>query len=172
MGKSLLIATTIVSFFFFGFGVAALVARPAGDAVQVYENQMQVYKDHLKDLRDLKQEFQTATPERKEEIRAQFTPLLQETGQIQKTLVPLAIDAFKAKDSQDEQLSVFLMSMLDKMVVTTEDYETAYLVAKAIDGVIPEQYSYLYAYSAYAAFNVMELDDAEAFYQKARKRRP
>lgn len=169
MGKSLLIATTIVSFFFFGFGVAALVARPAGDAVQVYENQMQVYKDHLKDLRDLKQEFQTATPERKEEIRAQFTPLLQETGQIQKTLVPLAIDAFKAKDSQDEQLSVFLMSMLDKMVVTTEDYETAYLVAKAIDGVIPEQYSYLYAYSAYAAFNVMELDDAEAFYQKAKE---
>ncbi len=147
----------------------ALSAQTAPDAVGAYQTQMQTYKDHLKELRSLKEEYQTAAPERKDEIQAKFTPLLAETSSLQKSLVPLAIEAFKSLDSQDEELSVFLMSMLDKMVVTTEEYETAYSIAKALDGAIPEQYSYLYAYGAYAAFNVMQLDDAEAFYQKAKE---
>ena len=146
-----------------------LSAQSAPDAVGAYQAQMQTYKDHLKELRSLKEEYQTATPERKDEIQTQFTPLLAETAALQKSLVPMAIDAFKSLDSQDEELSVFLMSMLDKMVVTTEEYETVYTIAKALDGAIPEQYSYLYAYGAYAAFNVMQLDDAEAFYQKAKE---
>ena len=151
------------------FGAASLSAQPAADPVDAYQTQMQTYKDHLKELRSLKEEYQTAAPERKDQIQAQFAPLLSETAALQKSLVPLAIEAFKAKDSQNEELSVFLMSMLDKDVVTTEDYETAYSIAKALDGAIPEQYSYLYAYGAYAAFNVMQLDDAEAFYQKAKE---
>ena len=151
------------------FGAASLSAQPAADPVDAYQTQMQTYKDHLKELRSLKEEYQTAAPERKDQIQAQFAPLLSETAALQKSLVPLAIEAFKAKDSQNEELSVFLMSMLDKDVATTEDYETAYSIAKALDGAIPEQYSYLYAYGAYAAFNVMQLDDAEAFYQKAKE---
>lgn len=146
-----------------------LLAQTSSDAVGAYQSQMQTYKDHLKELRSLKEEYQKATPERKDEIQTQFAPLLAETAGLQKSLVPLAIDAFKAQNSQDDELAVFLMTMLDKTVVSTEEYETAYVIAKALDGSIPEQYSYLYAYAAYAAFNVMELDDAEAFYQKAKE---
>lgn len=146
-----------------------LSAQTSSDAVGAYQSQMQTYKDHLKELRSLKEEYQKATPERKDEIQTQFAPLLAETAGLQKSLVPLAIDAFKAQNSQDDELAVFLMTMLDKTVVSTEEYETAYVIAKALDGSIPEQYSYLYAYAAYAAFNVMELDDAEAFYQKAKE---
>ena len=161
-----LAALSVLSLFILG-GVLSAQSDP--DAVGAYQARMQTYKDHLKELRSLKEEYQTAAPERKDEIQAKFNPLLAETSTLQKSLVPLAIEAFKSLDSQDEELSVFLMSMLDKMVVTTEEYETAYSIAKALDGAIPEQYSYLYAYGAYAAFNVMQLDDAEAFYQKAKE---
>ena len=161
-----LAALSVLSLFILG---GVLSAQSAPDAVGAYQARMQTYKDHLKELRSLKEEYQTAAPERKDEIQAKFNPLLAETSTLQKSLVPLAIEAFKSLDSQDEELSVFLMSMLDKMVVTTEEYETAYSIAKALDGAIPEQYSYLYAYGAYAAFNVMQLDDAEAFYQKAKE---
>ena len=169
MKTSRIIRTAILSVLSMAFLAGALSAQPASDAVGAYQNQMQTYKDHLKELRSLKEEYQKATPERKDEIQTLFAPLLTETAELQKSLVPLAIDAFKAQDSQDNELAVFLMTMLDKTVVSTEEYETAYVIAKALDGAIPEQYSYLYAYAAYAAFNVMELDDAEAFYQKAKE---
>ena len=167
MKKRVFLSAAVLAAFFLVFGFSALSAQSAPDAVQAYHDQMQLYKNHLKELRELKQEYQTASAERKDEIQSQFTPLLQETSLLQKTLVPLAISAFQAQDGQDEELSVFLMSMLDKDVVVTEDYETAYEIAKALDGSIPEQYSYLYAYGAYAAFNVMALDDAETFFRKA-----
>lgn len=167
MKKRVFLSAAVLAAFFLVFGFSALSAQSAPDAVQAYHDQMQLYKNHLKELRELKQEYQTASAERKDEIQSQFTPLLQETSLLQKTLVPLAISAFQAQDGQDEELSVFLMSMLDKDVVVTEDYETAYEIAKALDGSIPEQYSYLYAYGAYAAFNVMALDDAESFFRKA-----
>ncbi len=135
-----LAALSVLSLFILG---GVLSAQSAPDAVGAYQARMQTYKDHLKELRSLKEEYQTAAPERKDEIQAKFNPLLAETSTLQKSLVPLAIEAFKSLDSQDEELSVFLMSMLDKMVVTTEEYETAYSIAKALDGAIPEQYSYL-----------------------------
>lgn len=150
------------------FSFTALRAQDAASAVETYGARMQEYKDCLKSLRDLKEEYQTAVPERKDEIRNEFNPLLKKAGEIQATLIPLAIDAYKELNGQNDQdITVFLLTMLDKMVVTTENYELAYQIAKALDGNIPEQYSYLYAYAAYAAFNVMELDDAEAFYAKA-----
>lgn len=169
MKKRVFLSAAVLTAFFLVFGFAALSAQSAPDAVQAYHDQMQLYKNHLKELRELKQEYQTAVPGRKDEIQDQFAPLLQETSLLQKTLVPLAISAFQAQDGRDEELSVFLMSMLDKDVVVTEDYETAYEIAKALDGSIPEQYSYLYAYGAYAAFNVMALDDAESFFRKAKE---
>ena len=169
MRKRVFLTAVVLPAFFAVLSLTAVPAQSVPDEVQAYRDQMQLYKDHLKELRNLKQEFQTAVPERKDEIQGQFAPLLRETSLLQKSLVPLAISAFQAQNGQDEELSVFLMSMLDKDVVTTEDYETAYKIAKALDGLIPEQYNYLYAYGAYAAFNVMELDDAEAFYQKAKE---
>ena len=169
MKKRVFLSAAVFTAFILVFGLSSLSAQSAPDAVQAYRDQMQLYKNHLKELRDLKQEYQTAVPERKDEIQDQFAPLLKETSLLQKTLVPLAIGAFQAQEGQDEELSVFLMSMLDKDVVVTEDYETAYEIAKALDGSIPEQYSYLYAYGAYAAFNVMALDDAESFFQKAKE---
>ena len=137
MKKRVFLSAAVLAAFFLVFGFSALSAQSAPDAVQTYHDQMQLYKNHLKELRELKQEYQTASAERKDEIQSQFTPLLQETSLLQKTLVPLAISAFQAQDGQDEELSVFLMSMLDKDVVVTEDYETAYEIAKALDGSIP-----------------------------------
>ena len=155
------------------FGTLSLFAQ--GEAVapnearEAYTAQMGIYKDHLKQLRTLKEEYQTASPEKKDEIKETYTPLLQETAKLQKSLIPLAINAYQSSEAEDQDLLVFLLSMLDKMVASTENYETAYEIAKAVDDAVPEEYSYLHAYAAYAAFNVMALDDAEAFYKHAKE---
>ena len=141
MKTSRITRTAILSVLSMALLAGALSAQPASDAVGAYQNQMQAYKDRLKELRSLKEEYQKATPERKDEIQTLFAPLLTETAGLQKSLVPLAIDAFKAQDSQDDELAVFLMTMLDKTVVSTEEYETAYVIATALDGAIPSVFS-------------------------------
>lgn len=155
-----------------GGEAAGTVSAPSTPERQAYDVQMTAYKENLKKLRALKEEYQTAAPEKKDEIQARFAPMVQETGRLQKELVPMAIAAYKASDGQDAEIFHFLMIMLEWSVVKTENYEMAHEIAKAIlpSDAVPEEYSYLYAYAAYASFNVMELEDAEAFYDMAKEK--
>ena len=93
-----------------------LSAQTSSDAVGAYQSQMQTYKDHLKELRSLKEEYQKATPERKDEIQTQFAPLLAETAGLQKSLVPLAIDAFKAQNSPRSILTSLQFSAMTSLM--------------------------------------------------------
>ena len=146
-------------------------AAPDTPARQAYDAKMKEYRNNLKKLRELKASFQTAKAQQKDEIQKEFTPLVQETARIQKELIPLAIKAFAASNGEDSEIFEFLMIMLEWGVIKTENYETAYDIAKVLipSGKIPEKYSYLYAYAAYAAFNVMQLDDAQAFFDLAKQ---
>ena len=184
MKKSTRILLSLSLAFFFSFGVAGLikaqdpasgsenVTPPATPERAAYDQQMAAYKDNLKKLRSLKEEYQTATPENRDRIKDQFDPLVQETGRLQKELIPLALAAYKAADGNDPEIFEFLLVMLEWSVIKTENYEMAYEIASVIlpSDKIPERNSYLYAYAAYAAFNVMALDDAESFYQMAKEK--
>lgn len=131
---------------------------------------MSQYKDNLKKLRALKDEYQMAKAERKDEIIAEFNPLVEETAQQQKALVPLAIDAYRSVDGQNDELRAFLCAMLPWSVGQRENYEVGYEVAKVLfDYPLPPNPGDLYAYAAYAAFCTMNLEDAEKWRDVAKE---
>ena len=147
----------------------AAVVTPEREA---YDTQMTAYKENLKKLRSLKEEYQTATPETRDQIQSQFAPLVQETGRLQKELIPAAIAAYQASNGSDAEIFQFLMVMLEWSVIKTENYEMAHDIAVVLlpSGKIPDEYAYLYAYGAYASFNVMELEDADRFYTMTKEK--
>ncbi len=162
---------------------AAVDATAAADAAQVvdrdgtpefaaFAKQMLDYKEALKKLRGLKESYQTATPEEKDKIVAEFTPLVQETKARQDALVPLALKAYVSVDGQNTQVRAFLCSMLHWLTETRENYEVAYEIAKVIfDYPLPENSEQLYAFAAFAAFCTMNLDDAQAWTKEADERK-
>ena len=135
-----------------------------------FADEMVQYKTALKKLRSLKDSYQTASAEEKDKIVAEFTPLLDETAKRQKELVPLAITAYRSIDGKNVELRAFLCSMLHWLVVDRENYELAYVIAKALfDYPLPEgNGDMLYGFAAFAAFCSMNLDDAKAWYQIAK----
>ncbi|MCF0234836.1 MAG: hypothetical protein HUK22_07660, partial [Thermoguttaceae bacterium] len=147
---------------------AAAPAAPAAAAPNTPEYaqfaaEMTKYKDALKQLRALKEKYQTATPEERDAIIEQFNPLLESTTKIQKGLVPLALAAYKSVEGANEELRAFLCSMLQWSVVSRENYEDAYAIGKVVlDYPLPDANgNLLYGYAAFAAFCTMHLDDAE-----------
>ena len=120
------------------------------------------YKDNLKKLRQLKSDYQSATAEQKDAIKAQFDPLVAETAVQQKELVPLAIAAYESVEGRNDELRAFLCAMVQWSVGARENYEVAYDAAKAIFKYpLPPNSNELYAYAAFAAFCSMNLEDAE-----------
>ncbi len=158
---------------------SAAPAAPAAEALtrtdtpeyQAFAAQMKVYKEGLKALRALKDEYQTATAERKDQIIAEFETLVDKTAEQQKELVPLACAAYTSIDGQNDELRAFLCSMLQWSVVSRENYELGYDVAKILfQYPLPPNADELYAYAAYAAFCTMNLDDADAWTKVAKEK--
>lgn len=137
---------------------------------QAYDSAMVDYKEKLKRLRTLKAEFVNAAPERRDAIIAEFTPLVKETETLQKSLIPVAIVAYQASGKKDVDVLTFLVRVFEWLVVQNENFERAYEVAKAIFPIeqLRDDANYLYLYAAYAAFNVMELEDAENWFKIAK----
>ncbi len=149
----------------------ASAAQQATPQRAAFDAKLAQYKTNLKALRALKDEYQTATPKRKDEIFAKFNPLVKETEGIHRQLIPLAITAYKATGGKDTEVAAFLYGMLQWMTVAREDYETAYSIAKTVlTDSLPPELDVLYAFGAFAAFNVMELDDAKAWFDIAGKK--
>jgi cyclophilin family peptidyl-prolyl cis-trans isomerase len=151
---------------------AAAVNRDDTTEYNAFADEMVQYKSALKRLRSLKEAYQTASAEEKDEIIAEFTPLVEATTEQQKQLVPLAIAAYQSVDGQNAELRAFLCSMLNWLVVSRENYEEAYDIAKVVfDYPLPDRNGdVLYGYAAFAAFATMNLDDARAWYEIAKER--
>ena len=152
-------------------GNAAPQAAAAGPARKAFDEKMSQYKDNLKKLRTLKEEYQTATPQRKDEILASFNPILSETEKIQQSLIPSAIAVWQGTDGNDAEIAQFLYGMLQWMTIGRENYEVAYDIARTVlSKDLPAEATgleVLYAYGAIAAFNTMKLDDAEKWFKLA-----
>ena len=122
------------------------------------------YKAKLKELRGLKSEYQTATPQRRDEILDRYKPLVTEAETMQKLLIPQGIEAFRATDGKNVELQHFLLGMFEWQIIKKENYESAYQIAETLishDAFPLPDYAYLYAYAAFAAFNTMHLDQAK-----------
>ena len=128
----------------------------------VFAKQFASYRDNLKKLRQLKADYQTATPEERDKIIAQFDPLVEATAVQQKELVPTAIKAYRSVEGQNDELRAFLCAMVPWSVGLRENYELGYEVAKCVlDYPLPPDSDTIYAYAAFAAFCTMNLEDAE-----------
>lgn len=151
---------------------AAPSSAPAASAVVTpergqFDEKLTAYKGCLKKLRELKADYQTAEPQQKDKIRAEFDPLLAKAETIQKDLVPLALAAFKSAKGQDLEVANFLYTMIHYATIK-ENYETAYDISKVIlADKIPDQVNILYAFAAYSAFCTMNLEDAEKWFKLA-----
>ncbi|MBQ1277223.1 MAG: hypothetical protein IIY07_01105, partial [Thermoguttaceae bacterium] len=91
---------------------AAVADRTDGPQYEKFSVEMTKYKANLKKLRALKDAYQTASPEERDQLVAEFEPLLDATTALQKALVPLALDAYKSVDGQNAELRAFLCGML------------------------------------------------------------
>ncbi len=140
---------------------------------KAFADEMVKYKHAHKKLRGLKEAYQTATPEEKDKIVAEFTPLVNATTAQQKQLVPLAIEAYKSIDGENVELRAFLCSMLQWSVYDRENYEVGYDIAKVVLAYpLPSNNGdLLYGYGAFAAFCTMNLDDAKEWYAIAKERK-
>ncbi|MBR0226605.1 MAG: peptidylprolyl isomerase [Thermoguttaceae bacterium] len=139
---------------------------------RAFADEMVKYKTALKKLRSLKEAYQTASATEKDQIVAEFTPLVEATTQQQKQIVPLAIKAYRSINGQNVELRAFLCAMLQWSVQDRENYEVAYEIAKAVfEYDLPaENGDLLYGYAAFAAFCTMNLDDAENWYKVAKEK--
>ena len=141
---------------------AAVADRADTPEYQKFSAEMTKYKDNLKKLRTLKETYQTATPEERDQIVAEFTPLLDATTKLQKNLVPVALVAYDSVAGQNAELRAFLCGMLQWAVGARENYEMAYDIAKTVFKYqLPEGADALYGYAAFAAFCTMNLEDAK-----------
>lgn len=148
----------------------AALARTDTNEYQTFAAKMKIYKEGLKQLRSLKDQYQTANAEERDKIVAQFEPLVNKTAEQQKELVPLAVAAYKSIEGQNDELRAFLCSMLQWSVTARENYEVAYSVAKVLfEFPLPPNSEVLYAYAAFAAFCTMNLDDADAWIALAKE---
>ena len=131
---------------------------------QKFVDEMKAYKESLKQVHALIEKYQTASPEERDKITAEFTPLYEKLASQRKTLVPSALEAYKSVEGQNDEIRAFLCSMLEWSTTNWENYEVAYEIAKVVfDYPLPsiDKSDVLYAYAAFAAFCTMNLDDAK-----------
>ena len=151
---------------------AAPAAVQITPEMRAFAEKLNAYKAKLMQLRDLKAEYQTAQPQRRDEILDAYRPLVNETESLQKELIPLAISAFNSADGKEPELNRFLIGIFEWLIINKENYELAFQIADTVfpKGIIPDELAYLYAYGAFAAFNIMELDKAKEWYDLAREK--
>jgi len=149
----------------------ATAAAPSSE-LQAFNDVLLQYKEKLTALRNLKTSYQQASPEQRDAILADYKPLVAETEALQKSLVPYALKAYAVPDGKDGEVLSFLIGIFEWMVISKENYETAFQIADALipDRAFPDNFNYLYAYAAFAAFNIMELDKAQEWYELAEEK--
>ena len=177
MKKMMLFAATILAALAAVVGYAQEGAEPASTdranttEYAAFASEMTQYKEALKELRALKESYQTASAEEKDAILAKFAPLVEDAQRRQRALIPSAIAAYKSVDGQNAELRAFLCAMLQWLTASRENYEAAYDIAKTVfEYPLPDNGDVLYAFGAFAAFCTMHLDDAKAWYEIAREK--
>ena len=140
-----------------------------GPKNKAYFEALTPYRNNLGRLHTLFTEYQTAKPERKDEIQEVFEKLLEETELLRKKLIDAAIAAFTEAPYYNSSVAEFCIQMV-QYENARDNYEVSFKLADAIiahpDG-LSAQAGDFYAMAADAAFGCMEFDKAEQWYAKA-----
>ena len=114
-------------------------------------------------------EYQTATPERKDQIQAEYDKMLPEAEQCRKNMIGAAVEAFLEAPYENFIVAEFCANMIFYESVR-DNFETAFQIADVVTA-HPEglsaQAGDLYEKAADAAFGCMQFEKAEQWYAKA-----
>ena len=126
-----------------------------------------VFKPKVQKLFALMQEYQTASPERRDAIRMEYAPLVGEAEQDGRKMLDVAIAAFNEAPLKNYDVVSYLLQMGQSEFIN-ENYENSYKIFNALlFAEAPEQLKQqLLAPAAESAFNVMELDKAEQWFKE------
>ena len=114
-------------------------------------------------------EYQTATPERKDQIQAEYETLLAEADKQRKILVDAAVDAFLEAPYENFIVANFCIKLV-YYENSRDNHEVAFKLADAIianPSGLNEQAGDFYEAAANSAFGCMQFDQAEQWFAKA-----
>jgi len=140
-----------------------------GPKNKAFFDALTVFKSVNGKLHTLMVEYQTAKPERKDQIQGDYDKLLVDAKQARNILMDAAIDAFNEAPYVNFVVSEFCISLI-QYENARDNYEVSFQLADAIiahpDGLSAQAGSF-YVMAADAAFGCMEFDKAEQWYAKA-----
>lgn len=123
------------------------------------------WKKLLEQLRDLREEYSKAKPDRKGEIEKQYDQLIAKGDELQPKVIEAATAAYQESPAGDEELADFLKGLV-YWYWRSDDYEKAvHLGQILIDNKIPD--NNVYNWVGISAFCTGALDTAEKYFQKA-----
>lgn len=146
----------------------ALSAAPApGPLNKQFEGVFGEWKEVLTQLRQLKEEYREAKPERKTEIEKQYQGLLVKGSQLEPKLIDAAEKAFGEAPNANPQLTEFLTAIV-RGDATRDDFERGLSLGQLLlkNGV--QDPEVLNAVGT-AAYGVGQWDDAEKYLREAAK---
>ncbi|MDR1384497.1 MAG: peptidylprolyl isomerase [Planctomycetaceae bacterium] len=140
-----------------------------GEKNKAFFDSFTPYREVLGKLQSFVTEYQTAKPERKDQIQAEYDKLVAQAEPRRKELVKSAVEAFTEKPFENPIVLEFLFQILN-YESARDNYEVSYTIAAAIlqhEKELSDQVGGLYLEAAKAAYGAMEFDKAEAWYKKA-----
>jgi cyclophilin family peptidyl-prolyl cis-trans isomerase len=144
---------------------AASEATAAGPAAAEYERLLEEWKTVLKELRRLKVEYQSSTPEQQPQIVEQWDALVAKGNETVAVLTVAAVRAFEEAPNDDPQLARFLVKLAED-AIARDDYATAKQVGDAmIAGQSTERQ--IYNAAAIASFVLNDYERADEFFKTA-----
>ena len=114
-------------------------------------------------------EHQTATPERKDQIQAEYEKLLPEAEKCRKNMVEAAVEAFNETPYENYIVADFCVNMVT-YESARDNHEVAFKIAEALfadPSGLNEKAGDLYEAAANSAFSCTQFEKAEQWYAKA-----
>ncbi len=153
------------------FCVASLPAQDKAPAAKPgpkhaeFDRVFAEWKKLLEQLRDLREEYSKAKPDRKGEIEKQYDQLIAKGDELQPKVIETATAAYQESPAGDEELADFLKGLV-YWYWRSDDYEKAVQLGQIlIENKIPD--NNVYNWVGISAFCIGALDTAEKYFQKA-----
>ena len=140
-----------------------------GPKNKAFFNAIMPFRSVTGKMHTLVTEYQTATPERKDQIQAEYEKLLPEAEKLRKNMVEAAVEAFNESPYKNYIVADFCVSMVH-YESSRDNHEVSFKIAEALfadPSGLNDQAGDLYEAAANSAFGCMQFEKAEQWYAKA-----
>jgi len=146
------------------FTEAAAAVEP-GPKRKEFDRVFSEWKALLGELQELRQQYRTAEPNRRTQIKTRYDQLLEQGERLQPQLIEAAENAFVEAPNRDHELTQFLAQTV-VLQLASDDYERALPLAETLIRRKAEAPA-MYAFAGLAAFAVGQFDDSQKYFTAA-----